>query len=1225
MENYLARITDYLLTQSWQIAVLVVVIAAVTMALKNRSAHVRYLLWLIVLAKCLAPPLFTVSLAVLPQEEATEPVSVSPAQIPSMALEVADAPEADAPVSSASSAAAGPVPTAAKRPARFTLRQWLGLGWLVGAAAFLLIAATKALRTNSWLKRQRKLLPAELKCEIEDLFSDVGVRKFPKVWLVEGIGQPFVWGLQRGSIYLPADFVKVNSAEHRREVLGHELSHVLRFDAAVNLLQIMAQSVFWFHPFVWWANKRIRAEREKCCDETAIAQLGAKAKDYSSAIVNTLINEYESTRPIPSLAIAGPVKNIEERIKTIMKPGKRFFKRPSLITATVVLLLALLTVPTVLVLTARAGTKTRESSRVAGGSLERDADTPESSESNNKVTCSGKVLDTQSRPIVGAKVTAYERNFDMAGNIFLHQVGEVTTTEDGAFSFAAAAKPERGGFDDCYIVAIKQDLALGWVKWGMRENLESNIELGEPEELEGVVVDEAGKPVAGAEVRANLYRPAVAPDERQKWKWLPGIPALQDLAAKADAQGRFVFGNMPADVGVDLLVTAEGKATTYTYKRQSKEATFKAGQTDIRMVLPAEARIEGRIVDPDTGEPLARTKFAVVPSSSGLFYYRFIHTTDDNGAFSIGGLQTGRYHIRDGGFPDTDVDVKSGKTTKLSLQRRSRHRKHYFHVLLDRGSPEVLKPQRKILVRFEHNNGDVRDAGHIDVDGYLKVSLSPKGYREWQLRRARLVASIPYAGGRSFRREEVFSYDDLTKVWPNRMTAKKARPKGELDSLAAKSLSEMKDSGMVLSAEARIEGRIVDWSTSKGIPGATLAIVPHFSPTFSDTLHCVSQEDGTFSARGLRSGKYLIRGDFPSLDVEVESGSSADVLIAVNPKRVAMPRKETPGTSAPGVPIDFYLKIFEVPVGVETGLLEQKESPSNGMSIHKDQEYANRLLELSQDNARAKLIASPRLTIRDRQEGAVVAATEHPYIAGYELAKDGSGKLTPQIKYLVAGSKYKVRGILKSGNRIHVSLAVKQQDPIFETRQYRKGHDYQVPSPSAYFSTDVIAGKNEPVVVGWLRRNKSTLYVVMTASWWSQPESLRGKKLPKLDNIKTEFDIERFEGGPILLCFWDVDQRPSRHCVGRLAEQMEQFREKGVTVVVVQTSKVDEKVLNEWVRKNAVPFPIGIVRGDVEKTKSAWGVQALPWLILADRNHIVSAEGFELGELDEKMKAVAEK
>ena len=341
MDNYSNQITDYLLTQSWQIAVLVVLVATANLALKNRSAHIRYLLWLIVLAKCLVPPFLTVSVAVLPEEKAMI-VFVPPESIAVEPVE-ASTPEAPAPSD----------PAVVKHTPRFTIRQWLAVGWIVGASVFVLAALAKALRTELWLRRVRKPLPAGLQSEIKELFSCLDIRISPKLWLIDGIGQPFVWGILRGGIYLPANFVKVNSAEQRRGILGHELSHVLRFDAAVNLLQVMAQAIFWFHPFVWWANRKIRAEREKCCDEMAIARLGAKVRDYSIAIVNILICEHESTRPVPSLAIAGPVKNIEERIKTMLKPGKRFHKRPSLAGAIGALLIALVTIPTAIVLTAR--------------------------------------------------------------------------------------------------------------------------------------------------------------------------------------------------------------------------------------------------------------------------------------------------------------------------------------------------------------------------------------------------------------------------------------------------------------------------------------------------------------------------------------------------------------------------------------------------------------------------------------------------------------------------------------------------------------------------------------------------------------------------------------------------------------------------------------------------------------------------------------------------------
>ena len=351
METCLIQITDYLLMQSWQIAILVVVMALVNLALKNRSSHIRYLLWLIVLAKCLVPPLLTIPLAVLPIEEPVKVFERSDVVIPEPVVSSSTT-ELRSPMQGPSEQIVG------EKSARLTNHQWLGFTWFAGVTVLVLVAVIKALRMEFWLKRQRNPIPPELKSEIEAMFPVLSVKTLPKVWLIEGIGQPFVWGLFRGSIYLPGSFTKVNDAEHRRDILGHELCHILRFDAAVNLLQVIAQAIFWFHPFVWWANRKIRAEREKCCDEMTIARLGAKAKDYSSAIVNILISEHESSRPVPSLAVAGPVKNIEERIKTMMKPGKKFYKRPSLIALSVVLLLALLTVPTALVLTAKAQEKT---------------------------------------------------------------------------------------------------------------------------------------------------------------------------------------------------------------------------------------------------------------------------------------------------------------------------------------------------------------------------------------------------------------------------------------------------------------------------------------------------------------------------------------------------------------------------------------------------------------------------------------------------------------------------------------------------------------------------------------------------------------------------------------------------------------------------------------------------------------------------------------------------
>ena len=140
-----------------------------------------------------------------------------------------------------------------------------------------------------------------------------------------------------------------------------------------------------------------------------------------------------------------------------------------------------------------------------------------------QVTFTGKVVDEQNRPVAGAKVTAYEMQFDgIAGNFDLNQASEVMTAEDGAFVFTTEPKPERSTFYECKIVAVRQDLALGWAIWNMREDVEANIQLGEPKGLAGMIVDEAGEPVSGAHVYANLMKTIKTDTGEEKKEWLPG-------------------------------------------------------------------------------------------------------------------------------------------------------------------------------------------------------------------------------------------------------------------------------------------------------------------------------------------------------------------------------------------------------------------------------------------------------------------------------------------------------------------------------------------------------------------------------------------------------------------------------------------------------------------------------------------------------------------------------
>jgi hypothetical protein len=131
---------------------------------------------------------------------------------------------------------------------------------------------------------------------------------------------------------------------------------------------------------------------------------------------------------------------------------------------------------------------------------------------------------------------------------------------------------------------------------------------------------------------------------------------------------------------------------------------------------------------------------------------------------------------------------------------------------------------------------------------------------------------------------------------------------------------------------------------------------------------------------------------------------------------------------------------------------------------------------------------------------------------------------------------------------------------------------------------------------------------------------LIGRALPGFEAIKIDLAANRTKDEMMLLCFFDMQQRPSRHYVIRLAKQVKALKQKGVSLVAVQAVKVDENVLSKWATESNIPFPIGIIQENEENVRFNWAVCSLPWLILADRNHIVTAEGFGMSELEQKIQ-----
>ncbi len=124
---------------------------------------------------------------------------------------------------------------------------------------------------------------------------------------------PMAIGWLRPVILLPASTITGLTPEQLRAVLAHELAHIRRYDYLVNILQSVVETVLFYHPAVWWVSRRIRVEREHCCDDMAVAVSG-NVLSYARALEQMELLRAEPAR----LAVAATSGSLLARIRRLV-------------------------------------------------------------------------------------------------------------------------------------------------------------------------------------------------------------------------------------------------------------------------------------------------------------------------------------------------------------------------------------------------------------------------------------------------------------------------------------------------------------------------------------------------------------------------------------------------------------------------------------------------------------------------------------------------------------------------------------------------------------------------------------------------------------------------------------------------------------------------------------------------------------------------------------------
>ncbi len=165
-------------------------------------------------------------------------------------------------------------------------------------------------------------VPAAVATMLEQMAERLRLRQGVQILQSTLTRVPIVIGYLRPVILLPASVLAGVPTSQLEAILAHELAHVRRHDFLVNLLQTLIETVFFYHPAVWWLSHRIRVERENCCDDLAVAALGNRV-EYGRALL--AIEELRGTATALALGIRSG--SLLDRVRRLFgrEPAERAF------------------------------------------------------------------------------------------------------------------------------------------------------------------------------------------------------------------------------------------------------------------------------------------------------------------------------------------------------------------------------------------------------------------------------------------------------------------------------------------------------------------------------------------------------------------------------------------------------------------------------------------------------------------------------------------------------------------------------------------------------------------------------------------------------------------------------------------------------------------------------------------------------------------------------------
>jgi beta-lactamase regulating signal transducer with metallopeptidase domain len=291
---------------------LVILVWGASFILRGISASLRNLLWT-------STVIALIILPILPPLVPSLELKIIPELVPGQPLEGADMRASKIggrDILEAESSGVGGPPAALKSGHPWTT--WAAAAWILGGfLTFVWMSFGKI--GLILIERKSRLLSDESKNGLlDELRRHLGLKRRVRLFQNPATAAAINRGTARPRIILPSEAAGW-SPERLRVVFLHELAHIKRLDGIVDVFIHIALVVFWFHPLVWLACRRLRAERERTCDDVVLTA-GIKASDYASHLMDVASELGSKPKPLWQVVTISQGSSLKDRLLCILDP-----------------------------------------------------------------------------------------------------------------------------------------------------------------------------------------------------------------------------------------------------------------------------------------------------------------------------------------------------------------------------------------------------------------------------------------------------------------------------------------------------------------------------------------------------------------------------------------------------------------------------------------------------------------------------------------------------------------------------------------------------------------------------------------------------------------------------------------------------------------------------------------------------------------------------------------